>query len=322
MNIGVVIPTYNRRDNLLIAISALARQTYRDFYLVIADDGSTDGTAEAVAALMETPTWQGRLIWAGFVPERDIRPCYSHNRNKGVDHLPAECSLICFVDSDVVLNPEALGYYAQAHAAQPDALIVGLVDWLPPLPLEEVKQLVDNGQIEQLRHLVPADITERVQGTFVGREPRKAVALSARFTDDLSWVRTVDAKLFWSANIGCPLTVWQQLGGFDESMNGYGAEDIEFGYKAQKQGISCLYSSPIWALHVWHPKANFEAALANNHNNLGYIAQKHGLQAYIGSMARTSESVTTKLNSQQPGRQLSDEQKMALALKLRQKQQR
>jgi hypothetical protein len=222
------------------------------------------------------------------------------------------------VESDVVLNPEALGNYAQAHTAQPDALIVGLVDWLPPLPLDEVKQLVDAGQIEQLRQLVPTDVVERVQGTFVGFEPRKAFALSASFTDDLSWLRDVDAKLFWSANIGCPITVWQKLGGFDESMNGYGGEDIEFGYKAQKQGIPCLYYAPIWALHIWHPKANYEAALVNSHNNLGYIAQKHGLQAFIGSMAKTNERITTKLNSQQ----LSDEQKMALALKLRQKQQR
>src|SRR5687768_18196314 len=96
MSIGVVIPTYNRRDNLLLAIGALAQQSYQDFSLVVADDGSSDGTAEAVAALMQTLTWRGRLIWTGG----DGRPCYSRDRNKGVTHLPPECSLICFLDSD------------------------------------------------------------------------------------------------------------------------------------------------------------------------------------------------------------------------------
>jgi GT2 family glycosyltransferase len=319
MSIGVVIPTYNRRDNLLLAISALAHQTYQNFYLVVSDNGSSDGTREAIAALKQTATWQRQLIWVEFVPERDHYPSRACNRNKGVAHLPPECTLICFLDSDIILNPAALAQYVQAHAAQPDALILGVVDWLPPLVLDEVKQLVKAGQLEALRAKIPPDSVKTQEGTFVGYEPRKMY--TGRFTDNPAHVKDIEPKIIWAANLACPLTIWQKLGGFDEGIVEYGAEDVEFGYQARKQGISCLHYTPVWALHIWHPKAASEAVQANNHKNLGYVAQKHGLEAFIPSMAKTDDSISAKLNAQQPGRQLSDEQKMALALKLRQKRQ-
>jgi glycosyltransferase involved in cell wall biosynthesis len=45
---SVIIPTYNRKEHLHKAIESLEKQTYRDFELIIADDGSSDGTEEFV----------------------------------------------------------------------------------------------------------------------------------------------------------------------------------------------------------------------------------------------------------------------------------
>lgn len=46
--ISVIIPTYNRVHVLSRAIESVFAQTYRNFELIIVDDGSTDGTAEMV----------------------------------------------------------------------------------------------------------------------------------------------------------------------------------------------------------------------------------------------------------------------------------
>jgi glycosyltransferase involved in cell wall biosynthesis len=46
--VSVIIPTYNRKAWLQQAVDSVFAQTYRDFELIIIDDGSTDGTGEAI----------------------------------------------------------------------------------------------------------------------------------------------------------------------------------------------------------------------------------------------------------------------------------
>lgn len=45
---SVLLPAYNARAHIRRALSDLAAQTFRDFEIVVVDDGSTDGTAEIV----------------------------------------------------------------------------------------------------------------------------------------------------------------------------------------------------------------------------------------------------------------------------------
>ncbi len=48
---SIVIPTYNRKDDLLRAVSSVREQSIQDFEIVIVDDGSNDGTEEALQAI-------------------------------------------------------------------------------------------------------------------------------------------------------------------------------------------------------------------------------------------------------------------------------
>jgi len=93
--VSIIMPTYNRRDFLLEAIDSVQRQTYEPLEIIVADDGSTDGTAEVVRRLFPTVT----LIQQ---PRRGV----SAARNIGIER--ARGSFIAFLDSDDLWLPGKL----------------------------------------------------------------------------------------------------------------------------------------------------------------------------------------------------------------------
>ena len=49
--VSVIIPTYNRKGTLKTTLLSLSGQTFTDFEVVVADDGSTDGTHQMLKEL-------------------------------------------------------------------------------------------------------------------------------------------------------------------------------------------------------------------------------------------------------------------------------
>ena len=50
---SVIIPTYNNADIIHDTIESVLNQTFKDFELIIIDDGSTDDTAKTILSFSD-----------------------------------------------------------------------------------------------------------------------------------------------------------------------------------------------------------------------------------------------------------------------------
>ena len=119
--ISIVIPLYNKAQSIPKTLDSVLAQTYKDFEIVVVDDGSIDDSARVVEELMKnSPSLQGgdrgRLI-------RKPNGGVSSARNAGI--LAAKGEYIAFLDGDDLWGRDYLKVSAKLIADFPNAGIYG-----------------------------------------------------------------------------------------------------------------------------------------------------------------------------------------------------
>lgn len=96
--VSIVIPTWNRRDMLMEALESVRSQRWKRWEAIVVDDGSDDGTIEAVERLAAQDS--------RFVLIRRPHEGVCRARNSGLE--AARGDYIAFLDSDNVWTPQYL----------------------------------------------------------------------------------------------------------------------------------------------------------------------------------------------------------------------
>lgn len=197
----VIVPVYNGRLQLPRCLDALRASAYADFEVIVVDDCSTDNTRDIIersgARYLRTP--------------RNLGP--GGGRNLAARHAAGE--ILVFVDSDVVIPPEALGIIAEDFDRDPSlAALFGSYDTAPAWPdfLSQYKNL--------MHHYVHQ----------ISKE---------------------EAVTFWAGGGAVRRTVFSEFGGFDlKKYPKPSIEDIEFGFRLWRAGRRILLEKRLQVKHL------------------------------------------------------------------------
>jgi glycosyltransferase involved in cell wall biosynthesis len=116
---SIVMPSYNTEATIDAAIRSVLAQTRGDFELIVADDGSTDGTAGRIERFLE----DGRITLIR-APHRGP----SAARNAAIAEAAGE--YVCFLDSDDLWLPTYLEVMWGTLQSRPEASVAFTDAWV------------------------------------------------------------------------------------------------------------------------------------------------------------------------------------------------
>lgn len=100
MKFSIITPTYNRAYTIELAIKSALNQSYKNFEMIISDDGSTDNTEEVVRKYLHDP----RIKYIKSNKNGGVNIA----RNIALKNIANDSDWMTFLDSDDEFFPDAL----------------------------------------------------------------------------------------------------------------------------------------------------------------------------------------------------------------------
>lgn len=219
MELSVIASTYNATEWLQKVLWGFAEQTFRDFELLIADDGSTEETAHMIEAARSELGLDIRHIWQ---EDDGFRKC--RILNKAI--LQAKNDYIVFTDGDCIPRYDFLEVHQRE--ARPGHYLSGSYYKLPMQTSKTItREDIHKGRCFDFQWLRENGLPANAKRTKIS-------------------VAHTQAKLYnFLTPVSCNLkgsnaSAWKQdiltVGGFDERMQ-WGGLDRELGVRLKNYGI-------------------------------------------------------------------------------------
>jgi len=216
LRVSVVIPTHNRKSALLRCLDALARQSVlpQEFEVLVVDDGSTDGTREAVEHRRDP----FRLRYFRQEPSGP-----GAARNLGIEQAAGE--LVLMIGDDIYGDERLIEEHLLAHATRPEpgTAILGHIDWPAWMTPNPVMEYVCGDGMLQFAY------------PLISRLP------------------ALDHRFFYTSNISLKRAFLQDAAAagvrFDPSFRHAAFEDSEFAMRLTPRGLRIHYAASARAVH-------------------------------------------------------------------------
>lgn len=231
-DISVVIPTYNRSEELLITLKALFSLKNKPYEIVVVDQSKDDLTKKMIESLKSK---QVRYIYSNI-------PAITKSRNIGAKASSKNTKIVCFIDDDVTLYE---GYFA------------ALLDVYNK-----------NETVRAVAGFVPFETNIKEESKF-DSILRRIFMLGGRWNRNYSKILSAYGNVYPRKLSSSGLAQWfpgdnmsyrkevflEQI--FDENLLGYTvAEDIDFNYRLFLRHKNSLIITPYAPLtHRYSPRA-------------------------------------------------------------------
>jgi glycosyltransferase involved in cell wall biosynthesis len=265
--ISIILATYRREDALDVVLRGLARQTDRQFEIIVADDGSGPETRDLVHRWARETDIHVSHIW-----HEDTGFRLSEIRNRGI--LASRGSYCIFLDGDCIPRPS----FVAVHRAlsEPGWFVAGN------------RVLMSRDLTESVLADAATPVVWRLDKLLALRRQRKINRLAPLLRLPLGGLRRLRQRA-WRGARCCNVGVWRhdidQVDGFDASYRGWGLEDSDFLIRLLRAGVRRKDGNfATGVLHLWHPE-NDRSNLPENKRRLDEIERIDRVRALTGLSA-------------------------------------
>lgn len=234
----LVVTSYNQRATLALLFASLELQTCLDFHVLVADDGSSDGT----------PAWCAKYLGkfrVSCVTQPDEGYRKAKILNQALRHT--QSPYLIFLDADVVIEKNFIADHLQLR--RPGAFVCGRrVDLSPSLTSAITADFIAHGGLDS---------------------PTLSLICDGIWGETENWKRAFRVRAPWLRSLlkydrpldilGSNLGVWREdlvaINGFNEALQSYWGEDGDLFIRLRNSGRIAIGAKNICIqYHLFHPR--------------------------------------------------------------------
>jgi len=239
---SIIIPTFNKKDNLGLVLNNFFRQDYpkSKYEIIVVDDGSNDRTFQSLKKLRPPCNfryfyWPRKKVrvkddfkkWAKFYNRAGLA------RNIGIKH--AEGEIILFNDSDILPAKDCLKRHEKHHNRYSNIIVRAFRMQVPPDFNLAAEKAADFKLLDKIA--TPERIKEiRIQQCRMYNLSKEG------------WQKII------TANLSIRKKHLELAGGFGDDFVFWGFEDVDLGYRLKKFKMKFLWDDKIKVYHLEHPR--------------------------------------------------------------------
>jgi glycosyltransferase involved in cell wall biosynthesis len=242
MKISVIVPTYNRPQALKLCLLSLRDQSILPSEVLIADDGSSSETRDAVDEMRNVlkNVFPIEHVWQEDIGFRKPRILNEAVRASTGDYL-------VFIDGDCMAHR----HFIRAHVEQsnPAAILGGK---RVEIGRKLTERLLKEGTVLNSFH--PRLILDSLAGN--SRKVEEAIQIKNPFLRRLMHRDQINNDGIWGCNFSLYKQLFMDINGCDEDFLDGSLEDNDLGIRVLNLGKSVRSVRGLAiVLHLWHPSS-------------------------------------------------------------------